>query len=152
MRRKILLLLSFTICLSQSQDTECEAGYKCEDSGDCQSYKVERDTLKQYQKGSSEFNRLLKKLRGLVCNKKLRKICCELENEEKIEVEYDPNDSESPSWVPSSEQCGLTGDAAFILGGQDTKLGEFPWMTLLGSRRKSGSIFWKCGAALINKW
>lgn len=46
----------------------------------------------------------------------------------------------------------MTGDAAFILGGQDTKLGEFPWMTLLGSRRKSGSIFWKCGGALINKW
>jgi len=144
--------------LTQCEDKDCDAGYQCELSTGCKSYKVEREKLGRYQKDSSEFKKLLNKLRSQVCNKKLRKICCEVEEQElkqeKVQdvVKVEKTEKDSPSWIPNMEECGVTGNAAFILGGQDTKLGELPWMTLLGTRKQSGSIFWKCGGALINKW
>ena len=33
----------------------------------------------------------------------------------------------------------------------DTKIGEFPFMALLGSGQE-GNITWKCGGSVINKW
>ena len=40
------------------------------------------------------------------------------------------------------------------VGGQDTRIGEFPYVALLGkpSWRRPGSIYWHCGGSLINKW
>ena len=40
----------------------------------------------------------------------------------------------------------------FIVGGTDTKLGEFPWMALIGSKNSGGTLEWTCGGTLINKW
>ena len=37
-------------------------------------------------------------------------------------------------------------------GGEDTKLGEFPWMVLLRRQRLNDKIWWHCGGTLINKW
>lgn len=41
--------------------------------------------------------------------------------------------------------CGLTNKYNRIVGGQETQVNEYPWMTLL----KYGTKFY-CGAALIN--
>jgi len=146
--KTLSILLILTISMSQSQDTDCEAGYQCLDNSDCQSYKVEREKLEKFPKESSDFQRILNNLRNLVCNKKLRKVCCKVEEL----VQEQKSNTESPSWIPSAGQCGSSGgDAAFIRGGQDTKLGEFPWMALVGSPNTSG-VRWKCGGVLINKW
>ena len=37
-------------------------------------------------------------------------------------------------------------------GGEDTKLGEFPWMVLLRRQRLNDKVWWHCGGTLINKW
>ncbi|XP_045495182.1 phenoloxidase-activating enzyme 1-like [Colias croceus] len=45
--------------------------------------------------------------------------------------------------------CGIdNGDRIF--GGQITDLDEFPWMSLLGYRTKSGKLTYQCGGVLIN--
>ena len=212
MKRIILLLTIFPISMSQDQDTDCDAGYQCENGNDCPSFKTEREKLKQYQSRSNEYRKLLNKLKNRVCNKKLQKVCCEVEDDTSCEAGYQCEDTnncqsykvereklgqyqprtteyrnlmiklrsqvcnktlkkicckvedpqpdftvrmnnESPSWIPSSDECGIPGgDAAFVYGGKEAKLGEFPWMVLLGSQRKSGTIDWTCGGALINKW
>ena len=43
-------------------------------------------------------------------------------------------------------------DCINILGGNDTKLGEFPWASLLRKVRPDGKELWHCGATLLNKW
>ena len=50
-------------------------------------------------------------------------------------------------------ECGYTvGNTRFISGGEDTELGDHPWMALL--RRKTGTrkILWHCGGVIVNKW
>merc|ERR1712061_226697 len=63
---------------------------------------------------------------------------------------------DAPSYRPSlaGEECGeLNSHAGFILGGNDTRLGEYPFLALLGKKRKRGSgVFWRCGGTLVNKW
>ena len=50
------------------------------------------------------------------------------------------------------EECGVEGgNAAFVLGGENTTIGEFPFLGLLG-KEKRGNIQWVCGGSLINKW
>ena len=40
-----------------------------------------------------------------------------------------------------------------IVGGKKAKLGDFPYMALLGKIAKSdGKILYSCGGSLINKW
>ena len=39
-----------------------------------------------------------------------------------------------------------------VVGGEATRLGEFPWMVLLRRERSDGREFWHCGGTLINKW
>ena len=90
-----------------------------------------------------------------VCNRQLRRVCCRAalpSLSELATLSTDQTNSSSPRWVPASDQCGLSGDSAFVRGGEDTKLGEFPWMALLRRERAGGRVFWHCGGTLINKW
>ena len=61
MMRIISFLLILTVSLTQCEDKDCDAGYQCELSTGCKSYKVEREKLGRYQKDSSEFKKLLNK-------------------------------------------------------------------------------------------
>ena len=99
-------------------------------------------------KGKPGYSTLQAKLKSQICNKKERKVCCPL---------CDETDEDSPCYIPSleEERCGLEGShSGFIVGGEDTRIGEFPFLALLGkkSRRRRNSIFWHCGGTLINKW
>ena len=73
------LILTVSLSLSQSQDTECESGYQCQH--DCQSYKTATQKLEQYQKGSREYKTIVSKLKSQICNIRLRKICCKVDKE-----------------------------------------------------------------------
>ena len=59
---------------------------------------------------------LLEELRARVCQKNPKQVCCERQLE-----------------LPRLGQCGTSG-AAFIVGGQNTTSGEFPFTALLGSK------------------
>ena len=64
-----------------------------------------------------------------------------------------PNKIYTSSDIYGETECGYTlGDTRFISGGEDTELGDHPWMALL--RRKTGKkkILWHCGGVIINKW
>ena len=90
------------------------------------------------------------KLKKLVCNREERKVCCSSQT-------LPEGSSLSPSWIPDPNiygECG-TGNLAssFIVGGNETTRGEFPWAVLLGSPARQGDfIFWSCGGTLINRW
>jgi len=123
------------------QTEECDEGFDCLAIDDCEFYQSEVAKLRSLERNSSERNGAKKVLQNLICSKDPRKICC-------------PSNSRStPTWVPPPGECGIRrSDAAFIIGGEDTKPGEFPWMALLGSKNSQGTIEWTCGGALINKW
>ena len=66
----------------------------------------------------------------------------------------------SPSYVPpiDGRECGIeyAPKSAFrrkrAVGGENSDLGEFPWMVLLRNKERDGSIKWHCGGTLLNKW
>ena len=130
---------------------------------------------------SSEYKSLLARLKTLICNKKERKVCCDKAKQPTTTTTpatttTAPTDEKSfPNFIPNIDrgECGVTGDAAFIYGerklqlffvlfmlivnillpgGENTKLGEFPWMALLRRERSDGKVLWHCGGTLLNKW
>ena len=108
---------------------------------ECDHYNAEIKRSKEVTKKSKEWYDIIQALKSLICNQKDRKLCCKIKS----------NNPDSPGYLPGDGECGVTGDAAFIVGGQDTKLGEFPWSALI--RKKGGSQKrWHCGGTLINKW
>lgn len=91
----------------------------------------------------------MSELKRLICNQSERKVCCK--DETSVPSSSDPS---SPIYLPKAKkaECGFSGNAEFIVGGEDTKLGEFPWMVLLRRKRANERVWWHCGASLINKW
>jgi secreted trypsin-like serine protease len=58
------------------------------------------------------------------------------------------------TWKPDGgdqRECGLRTVPSNIVGGEDTKMGEFPYMALLGFETQ-GDVFYTCGGSVINKW
>ncbi|CAB4060982.1 unnamed protein product [Lepeophtheirus salmonis] len=59
------------------------------------------------------------------------------------------------NWKPRPEknQCGTASNAFFIVGGEDAKIGDLPFMALLGydSPTSCTELIYACGGALINK-
>merc|ERR1711971_1159561 len=134
------LLVIFTCTLSQQRDKPCNRGFECVKRDECEHYNAEIKRSKEVTKKSKEWYDIIQALKSLICNQKDRKLCCKIKS----------NNPDSPGYLPGDGDCGVTGDAAFIVGGQDTKLGEFPWSALI--RKKGRSRRWHCGATLINKW
>ena len=60
----------------------------------------------------------------------------------------------SGKWKPDSkkDECGKRIVISNIVGGRKTKLGDFPYMALLGKIALDGKILYSCGGSLINKW
>lgn len=152
--KTITIFVLLPAALINGQQTEgCDEGYECVPANDCEFYKEENKRLQTLERKSSEFKSLLKQLVNLRCNRKPPKFCCKIEiNNKKFQIR---SYKDSPSWVPSidKEECGIPGSqAAFIVGGENTELGEYPWMALLGARNNGGALQFTCAGALINKW
>ena len=137
-----------------SQDSDCDAGYECKEINDCQYYQTETTNLKKLNRWSTAYRTVLKKLKSLICNKAIRKVCCQSDRVQEPDsfLQTSLLLEDSPGWVPSPGECGLTGNPAFILNGEETIPGEYPWMALLGKENQRGIVKWTCGGTLINKW
>jgi len=66
------------------------------------------------------------------------------------------NDKDSGCWKPSEDSgaCGKRNTVSNIVGGRNAKIGDFPFMALLGYNPASipgDEIFYVCGGSLINK-
>ncbi|XP_077283142.1 ovochymase-like [Arctopsyche grandis] len=53
--------------------------------------------------------------------------------------------------LPKFDECGEAPGADRIYNGQITDIDEFPWMALLGYRRRNGTRTFECGGVLISK-
>merc|ERR1712183_453184 len=142
-----LALISLTDCLST-----CGPEEECLEATSCSFYTKERKTLDSLTRNTAEWREQLRKLKSLVCNAVERKVCCE----KTTPATKSRSPRDAPSYRPSlgGEECGdLKSHAGFILGGNETRLGEYPFLSLLGKTKKEGSgIFWHCGGTLLNKW
>ena len=48
--------------------------------------------------------------------------------------------------------CGKSLDEGQIVGGKEAKIGELPFMALLGYRHPGRGILYQCGGTLINRF
>ena len=155
-----LALISVTTCQSS-----CGPEEECLNASACKFYTVEREKLNSLKGNKAEWTRQLTKLKSLVCNASERKVCCKKTSSTTTSTTSitsstsNSTETESPGDAPNyrpslgEEECGeLNSHAGFIRGGNDTRLGEYPFLALLGKTSRKGKRFWHCGGTLINKW
>ena len=113
--------------------------------------------------GSEDYGEIKSRLDSQVCEQvaggREEWVCCKRDD-------CDETDEDSPCYRPSieEEKCGLAGllrrrrrrrgtgrRVRRAVGGEDSGLGEFPFMALLRGDIK-GRPEWYCGGTLINKW
>jgi len=153
----IMILANYLAAISCQRNLDCDTGYQCIGKDDCdeyQEYVSKFNSIKKiFGRNSKEKRELLTKMKNLVCNRKLKRVCCKVPSVVNRGANTKSNDPSSPSYVPTGDACGVAnGHAGFIVGGKQTGLGEFPWMVLLGKDKPTGAIIWHCGGTLINKW
>ena len=114
----------------EEQDSSCDGASECLPASQCDSYMDESEKLKNLQKRTQEYNKLLTKLRGLVCNKKQKKICC--------------SDTDDGPTILCGSRSDDT-DEARISGGETVYPGKYPWMAAIFEDGKM-----HCGGTLIS--
>merc|ERR1711988_383897 len=147
------------------QDKDCKADQKCVNEMTCNNFQQEKKIYKNLEKNTTQYNTTEKHLRSLVCNKYERKVCCDITEivsstppPERPRTKTPPPtgcaNPDSPCHRPSleEEKCGLDNSDTGFFGVEGTRIGEFPFLVLLGSKRGGDSVSWQCGGTLINKW
>ena len=58
----------------------------------------------------------------------------------------------SGKWIPSPKngECGARLTSETVIGGDDAKLGEFPYIALLGYFFNGGVVYYLCGGSVLN--
>ena len=143
---------------TRKKDKSCRSGNECVPSEDCKSFKEERKKLNELPNESPGHRILLNKLKSMVCNVQKKKVCCHKDQIQKsMEIKTNTQqgqgcDPSSPCHRPSleDEMCGLDNTHAGFFGVEDTRIGEFPFLVLLG-RETRGSVSWHCGGSLVNR-
>jgi len=139
------------VCCSEKKNDKCKGGEPCLTENQCP---YAQDLRRRFRNGDSSARR---ELVSLICDKQDRTFCCPSQQSD---------DSSSPSWLPSDGDCGRPGRPGFIVGGEDTRPGEFPFTALIGYthtvKNKWVQHEWrfktwnetkyKCGGTLINHW
>nr|ACO12798.1 Serine protease easter precursor [Lepeophtheirus salmonis] len=111
-------------------------------------------------KDSSARKRFISFIRDQKCDGGPRNVCCKagsrplIVDTKSFDLENSSNQSLG-NWKPRPEknQCGTASNAFFIVGGEDAKIGDLPFMALLGydSPTSCTELIYACGGALINK-
>ena len=73
----------------------------------CEYYQAEIQKSKELTKRSKARNDIIQNLRSLLCNKADKKVCCKVQS----------GNPDSPDYLPEEGECGIAGDAEFIVGG-----------------------------------
>ena len=108
---RLLLLLCLLVSTSSqrldSPDGDCDAGFVCKSRTNCPHYQAEKARLDALSsKGGAEFKGLLEELRGLICNKAKRGVCCK-ENFEVVNGNIVRNIEEMPFIAKLSLKTGF---------------------------------------------
>ena len=69
---------------------------------------------------------------------------------ETFPVTYDEEDGRF--LYTEDDGCGKSLDEGQIVGGKEAKIGELPFMALLGYRKPGLGIAYQCGGTLINRY
>merc|ERR1712223_198798 len=136
------------------------------------------DKISTLSKFHPQRKTLISYIRSLICDTKNRGVrCCGVETAPTTQPRtttqrtrpIPANEKDRGTWKPqaSKKECGTSLHTVFVIGGEITKFGDFPFMALLGynktitSRTRSGSrtnplrnhpYDYNCGAAVINKY
>ena len=77
---RLISMLALASCQRlESPDVDCEGGFVCREESDCPFYLERKEhlgLLKNSGSGSAEYDTVLATLKGLVCNKAERGVCC----------------------------------------------------------------------------
>ena len=150
----IVTFLCISINSLESLTHKCDQTETCKNQDDCPEFlKKKRDFNRTYKLRQSGYEEALTEIKGWVCNKKEKSVCCPSTNSCEEEV--------SSCWLPKMGECGLSpnGTLSRVFGGEATTPGQFPFTALLGypDRRKiqgreDKQTVYKCGGTLINHW
>eukprot|EP00092_Neocalanus_flemingeri_P037345 GFUD01040669.1.p1 GENE.GFUD01040669.1~~GFUD01040669.1.p1 ORF type:complete len:496 (+),score=118.42 GFUD01040669.1:2-1489(+) len=141
-------------CCKEEDKKVCPAGESCKDVSECT--EVE-EKVKRIQSGNLPYSESIKiydNLKSRMCDSQSM-FCCQ-------DKEKTLNVSEG-TFLPSAAErtCGLESSetSQFIIGGNNTKPGQYPFMALLGKKvrkiargREAIIPHWVCGGSLINHW
>ena len=151
MLRLLLLVPLLASAEIDPVDKPCEGNISCLANTECKFFKEVHSKMRAMAKGSSERKEMVTKLKGMVCNKAERAVCCE---------DGPGCDPAKGSCLPGLGHCGLAGSEHRITEGNDTRPGEFPFTALLGTTRirrgppgtntKVIAKVFTCGGTLIN--
>ena len=115
-------------------DPRCKGEYPCLQEDQCP---YAQELREKFQSGDNDAKQELK---SMICDRKERTFCC----------------PKSPRWLPEGGECGvapgLVTMRARVLGGQETRPGEFPFSALIGYEDTNNEIRFTCGGTLINHW
>ena len=136
---QVCILLATFVISGLGGDSGCDVGYQCLSRDVCVSYQSKFDDLQTAKKlkgkKSLEYQAILTRLKSYICNEKERKVCCDKSKQSKATTTSSSTTSTTtttttttspytfdkkswPTFVPdinANGECGLTGDAAFIL-------------------------------------
>ena len=80
-----IVVIFVLLCVVCGQDGDCTGAMECRDQQDCKNFLQEKDMLRLVDRKTEEYRATLSHLKSLICNKREKKVCCELsESEEDI--------------------------------------------------------------------
>jgi hypothetical protein len=113
--------------------------------------------MKPLNKNNAYRKKGIDKIKSQYCKTRQVNCCPEIRNKTEesstisspcSKIESDPK---SGCWIPNASkgECGLRLTAERVVGGEVARLGEFPYVALLGYL-KYNEIFYLCGGSILN--
>ena len=159
-RKKLFKTLRGSVCNKSERGvccSRCDGGDPCLSEAQCPHA---QDLRRRFRTGDEDARR---EFISLICDKKERTFCCP--NQTTNNNRNYNNQVKSPAWLPGEGECGRPGRPGFIVGGEATSPGEFPFTALLGythtvkkwveqerAIKTWNETKYDCGGTLINHW
>ncbi|XP_076060713.1 phenoloxidase-activating factor 3-like isoform X2 [Oratosquilla oratoria] len=137
------LALAFLVPIISAQNTRSCAG-SCASIGNCPPL---LNLLIEIRKGTAPRGSL-NRLRSFVCgyDGSIPLVCCE----NTLPASTPRPFTTTSAVTTTSRNCGVSGTFDKIVGGENAKIGEWPWAALLFGRDRSGNTNFFCGGTLID--